>query len=46
MSAQIDVNNTTDAIDVYVRQTSGSAKDINGAVEKTWFMASHVGRVS
>lgn len=43
ISAQIDLANTTDYVEIFVRQISGSDKDINGDSAKTYFMASYIG---
>lgn len=45
ISADIDINATTDTIEIYARQQSGSNKDISGSAADTWFMAHLVGRI-
>lgn len=46
INAQVDTVGTSDTIEIWARQTSGSAQDINGAQDRTWFMASLIGRAA
>jgi hypothetical protein len=43
IDAQIDTNATTDTIEIYARQDSGSDKIISGATDETYFMAALIG---
>lgn len=46
ISAQVDTQLTTDAIEIYVRQDSGSDRAISSGSAETFFMGSLIGRIA
>jgi hypothetical protein len=46
ISAQVDTQLINDAIEIYVRQDSGSDKTVSSASTETWFMGSLIGRIA
>lgn len=44
ISCQIEIDLVDDSIELFCRQTSGSAQNISASTNNTWFMASFIGR--